>query len=184
MKQAEIATLLPGVFQRAIRPGTPLAALLAVMEAQHAPVEALLVELDGYFDPYRAPDLFVTLLAGWVDLDRLFAAPPEALDEANIRHLYAPGLGRLRELVAAAAYLSRWRGTAHGLVRFLETAVGVTGFAVEEHVPGEDGRPRPFHIRVHVPAGAARFRPLITRIVELEKPAYVTYELAVDTLAS
>ena len=112
MKQAEIATLLPGVFQRAIRPGTPLAALLAVMEAQHAPVEALLVELDGYFDPYRAPDLFVTLLAGWVDLDRLFAAPPEALDEANIRHLYGPGLGRLRELVAAAAYLSRWRGTA------------------------------------------------------------------------
>ena len=38
----------------------------------------------------------------------------------------------LRELIAAAAQLSQWRGTAQGLQRFLETATGIEGFELDE----------------------------------------------------
>ncbi|HVR84197.1 MAG TPA: hypothetical protein VMU54_07800, partial [Planctomycetota bacterium] len=87
------------------------------------------------------------------------------------------GLGRLRELVAGAAYLSQWRGTWRGLGRFLEIATGVSGFTVEESVAGTDGELIPFHIRIGVPRNARVHRTLIERIITLEKPAYVTFEL-------
>jgi hypothetical protein len=87
------------------------------------------------------------------------------------------GLGRLRELVAAAGEISRWRGTARGLRLFLQTATGVRDFVLDERVPGPDGRPRPFHLRVHAPASLLPHRALLERIIEREKPAYVTYEL-------
>jgi len=174
MKRNEIERLLPGVMQRTAATGTPLDALLRAMEALQAPDEEVLSRLETYFAPYEAPDEFVPMLARWVDLDRLLAETPDHPADA-----FAGGLGRLRELVAAAAYLSKWRGTARGLLRFLETATGLTGWEIDETVPGPDGRPRPFHIRVSAPPGAARYRALVERIVEMEKPAYVTYELAV-----
>jgi len=87
------------------------------------------------------------------------------------------GLGRLRELAAAGVQLSRWRGTARGLLLFLSTATGRKDFEVEERVAGPNGLPRPFHIRVSAPAELAAHRPMLERIIELEKPAYVTYEL-------
>ncbi len=210
MKQAEIIPLLPGVFQRAIRPGSPMTALLAVMESLHAPSEDVLTRLDAYFDPYRAPDAFVVFLAGWVDLDRLFTSEAyealdgesiqslddessrslddessrslddessRSLDDKSSRALFPGGLGYLRELVAAATYLARWRGTAKGLIAFLETVTGVQGFAIDEHVLDGNGRFRPFHIRINIPEAARTYHQLIERIVELEKPAYVTYEL-------
>ena len=93
---------------------------------------------------------------------------------------YPAGTGRLREVIAAAAYLSKWRGTAQGLLRFLETATGIDGFRIEEQVLDANGEHRPFHIRVRSPASAQAYRPLIERIVEMEKPAYVTYELQFD----
>ena len=173
MKRNEIERLLPGVFQRTAQRGTPLDALLHAMEALHAPDEDALAQLETYFAPYEAPDEFVPMLARWVDLDRLLAETPDHPADA-----FAGGLGRLRELVAAAAYLSKWRGTARGLLRFLETATGLEGWGIDEAVPGPDGRPRPFHIRVVAPSGAARYQALIEHIVQMEKPAYVTYELA------
>jgi hypothetical protein len=87
------------------------------------------------------------------------------------------GLGRLRELVAAAVDISRWRGTARGLLLFLTTATGRTDFEVDEAVPGPDGLPRPFHVRVRAPSEVEAHRLLLERIIEREKPAYVTYEL-------
>ena len=45
MKQREIEQLLPGVFQRTAVPGSPLDALLGVMEGMHAPSEAVLAQL-------------------------------------------------------------------------------------------------------------------------------------------
>jgi phage tail-like protein len=161
MKSAEILRLLPGVFQRTARAGSPLVALLAAMEALHAPSEAVLGELDALFDPRRAPERFVPFLARWVDLDLPVTT----------------GLGRLRELVAAGVELSRWRGTARGLLLFLSTATGRRDFVLDERVPGPDGRPRPFHIRVSAPAELEPHRLMLERIIELEKPAYVTYEL-------
>jgi phage tail-like protein len=177
MKRSEIEQLLPEVFQRAIVPGHPLAALLDTMEALHMPSESILGAIDRYFNPYQAPDAFVPFLASWLDLDRILARAPAQLDAESAQALLPSGLGRLRELTAEAAYLSKWRGTAQGIIRFLEVATGVRGFAIDEQVAGADGRPRPFHIVVSVPAEAQAYTSVVTRIVEQEKPAYVTYEL-------
>jgi phage tail-like protein len=172
MKREKIERLLPAVIHRTLRPESPLAAILDVMEALHAPSESALATLAECFDPYRAPPEFVPFLARWVDLDHLLeeggrtGEVPRAID-----------LGRLRELVAAAAGLSRWRGTLGGLRRFLETATGHRGFELDERVAAEDGQPRPFHVRILAPAAAQPQRALIAGIVEREKPAYVTYEI-------
>jgi phage tail-like protein len=172
MRQASIERLLPAVVQRTLLPGTPLAALLAVMEALQAPAEAVLDDVAATFDPYRAPDRFAPFLAGWVDLDRFVV-----FDAAGGSTLPS-GHGHLRNLVAAAAELSRWRGTGRGLLRLLEVATGVPGFTVEDRVSGPDGRIRPFHVRVTVPAGAVPYRRLVEHIVQSEKPAYLTAEIA------
>ena len=176
MKRNEIEHLLPGIFQRTAQDSTPLFALLEVMEALPAPDEAVLDQLDAFFDPYRTPDAFVPFLASWVDLERLLLEVPEEFN-ASASPSLPSGIGRLRELVAAATFLAQWRGTAKGLLRFLETATGVQGFVIEEQVLGSDGQPKPFHIRVRAPQEAAPYRVMIERIIESEKPAYVTYEL-------
>jgi phage tail-like protein len=181
VKKAQIKKLLPAVFQSAVRPGTPLFAILDVLETMHAPVESALDRLDVTFDAHRAPDAFVPYLASWVDLEVLL----------DVRHRQglasnpslSTGLGRLRELTAAAMTLSQWRGTRKGLQLFLETATGVTGFEVDEKVV-VDGKPRPFHLRITAPEELAEHRILIERIVELEKPAYVTYELRFGSIQS
>lgn len=179
MKKAQIKRLLPAVFQTAVRPGNPLFAILDVMEAMHAPVESALDHLDVTFDPHRAPDAFVPYLASWVDLEVLLDVPrAQGLTSAPS---LSTGLGRLRELTAAAMTLSQWRGTRKGLCLFLETATGATGFEVEEQVLDSGGRARPFHLRITAPQELAEHRILIERIVELEKPAYVTYELRFES---
>ena len=177
MKQAEIASLLPGVFQRTAQPKSVLAALLAIMEALHTPSEAVLRDLDGFFDPYRTADHFVAFLSGWVDLERLLVESPEERALTAVSPL-PTGLGRLRELIAAAAYLAQWRGTRKGLQRFLETAIGIAGFEIHENVT-EGGLPQPFHIVVRAPPGSAPYRVTIEKIIEQEKPAYVTYDLVI-----
>jgi hypothetical protein len=116
------------------------------------------------------------MLARWLDLDRLFERRPTG-EDLPLRQLMPAGLGRLRELIAMAAELSKWRGTKRGLLLFLQTATGLQGFEVDEKVPGDDGLPRPFHLRVKVPPGGLELKGLIERIVSSEKPAYVTYEL-------
>ena len=177
MKQSEIKQLLPEILQRTVRSGGPLHALLAVMEDLHAPSEATLDELETYVDPYRTPDRFVPYLARWVDLDRLL---PESTEDTDGPPHFPSGLGRLRELVAVAAFLSKWRGTRRGLLAFLETATGIDGFQIREQAPGTHEEHRPYHLDIQVPPDAAAYRELIEQIVEMEKPAYVTYELQFD----
>ena len=178
MKQSEISQLLPAILQRTLREGNPLTALLGVMEALHVPSEAVLDRLDAMFNPRRTTDAFVPFLAYWVDLDRLFEEEPSGKWQVGFsRHPMTSGLGRLRELVATAAYLSQWRGTKKGLLLFLQTATGLENFEIEEQVADSDGHPRPFHIKVSAPAESAPHEHLIERIIQLEKPAYVTYEL-------
>ena len=184
MKQAEIQQLLPEIFQRAVHPGNPLYAVLAVMELLQAPSESILQNLESFFDPRRCPDRFVPYLASWVDLDRLLSTAPvsaSARPTPAVPATFPTGVGRLRELVAAAPYLSRWRGTARGLMTFLEIGTGLKGFVVEEQPLGPDGFPRPFHLRIQAPAMDAATRSLVSSIIELEKPAYVTYELVFAT---
>src|SRR5262245_21705352 len=124
MKRSEIEQLLPQIFQRTVMPGATLFDLLELMQNLHQDAEDLLVSLDNTSNPRRAPDDFVPYLAGWVDLDRLFErASTKAIAGLPARAL-STGLGRLRELTANAAGLSKWRGTASGLLRFLEIATG------------------------------------------------------------
>jgi phage tail-like protein len=173
MRPAEITRLLPELFQRTSQPGSPLAALIEVMAGLHDPSEDALAHLDKYFDAYRTPERFVPFLARWVDLEWLLVAPDAGIESPT----YAPGSGQLRELIAAAVLLSRWRGTARGLQQFLETATGVVGFEIHEQVPDTTGRPRPFHIQVIAPAAAAAYQPLIEHMIAVQKPAYATAEL-------
>jgi len=175
VKKGQIKRLLPSVFQRAVQRGNPLYAILDVMETMHAPSESALDHLDVTFNPNRAPDGFVPYLASWVDLEVLLDVPHS--EGPSSTPSLSTGLGRLRELVVGAATLSHWRGTHKGLCRFLETATGAAGFKVDEQVRGKDGKVKPFHLRVTAPKGLVQHRKLIERIIELEKPAYVTYEL-------
>jgi phage tail-like protein len=171
MQRADLEALLPAVVRRTAVAGSPLDALLEVMAEMHAPVEAVLDDLGDTFDPYRCPDRFVPFLAHWLDLSRYLTGTvdPDGLPS---------GLGHLRSLVASAAGLAKRSGTVGGLVRFLEIATGVAGFAVDEEVVDAGGEVRPFVARLHLPDAARGQVDLINRIVDAEKPAYLVVELA------
>lgn len=148
------------------------------MEELQAPSEDRLQRLDSYFDPRRTRDDFVPYLAYWADLTRLFEETLNVKEEVAFSgSALASGTGRLRELIASAAYLSQWRGTKKGLLGFLQTATGIMDFKIQENVD-LTGKPRPFHLSVFAPAVSDPYKVLIERIIELEKPAYVTYELS------
>src|SRR4030095_16733311 len=172
MQQAEIKQLLPAVFQRTVREGNPLTALLGLMEVLHAPSEAALERLDATFNQRRTKAEFGTFLAYLLDLDRLFEDEPSGKWQVMFsRHPMTSGLGCLRELIASAAYLSQWRGTRKGLLQFLQTATGFEDFVIDEQVLDANGQLRPFHIKVRAPADSVVHEQLIQRIIELEKPA-------------
>ena len=179
MKPAEILQLLPGIFQRTVSPETPdspLLGVLAAMEELHAPAEVMISELDTLFDPNRTPDRFVTMLARWTDLaDVLARSVRTDRAGADTEEPVSTGTGRLRQLVGSAGYLSKWRGTRLGLIRFLEIVTGTTGFEIDDI--SQEGVPTPFHIRVRVPGALRSHRMLIERIIDLERPAYVTFHV-------
>jgi phage tail-like protein len=178
MKRAEIERLLPSVIQRTVQPQSPLAAVLDIMESLHLPSETALARLDAVFDPRRTTEDVVPFLARWVDLDWLFHETRSAGTITRSRPTISTGVGRLRELVSSAAYLSRWRGTAKGLRHFLQRATGEENFEIKENVD-RDGLPKLFHLVVVAPVSMRPHQALIERIVESEKPAYVTYELVI-----
>ena len=90
-------------------------------------------------------------LARWVDLDWLFHETRTTGTITRSRPAISTGIGRLRELVSSAAYLSRWRGTAKGLHHFLQRATGEENFEIKENVD-RDSSPKLFHLVVVTPA--------------------------------
>jgi hypothetical protein len=60
------------------------------------------------------------------------------------------------------------------LTAFLEAATGMTGFKVDDAVPGDGGAIKPFHLRITAPAALAPYQKQLDAIVLREKPAYVT----------
>jgi phage tail-like protein len=174
MQRAAIERLLPGVFQRAVSPGSPLSAVLDAMQALHEPDELILSRVSEVFNARRTDERYLTMLAHWLNLSRIF--PPRQTGEEPQRLPVPPGC--MRELIANAARLSQQRGTTKGLQDFLEIATGLSPFRVEERVRAEDGAIVPYHVRLLAPQAARSFQELIGRIVEQEKPAYVTWELA------
>lgn len=158
MRAREIELLLPEVLRRTVVPGSPMAALVAVMAELQQPAEATLSGLAGIFDPLRTPERFVPMLAAWVDMARLDRTSAGRLE-----------LDRLRLLVARTAELGHSRGTAAGLCRLIELATGVT---TQVEAAGQ------FAARLLVPAEAAARLDLIREIAEQEKPAHLLLEVA------
>lgn len=173
MTPADVARLLPHVYRAGLVPGSPLLALCSLMARYATPVEEGLVQLDRTFAPYLAPEAFVPYLARWVDMEQALTTKLRGPD-GELETL-SSGHGRLRELVAQAAELSRLRGTGEGMRRILEIATGCRGFAIVET---ED---RPFHFHIEAPPEAERHRLLVDHVAALEKPAYVTYSVSYET---
>jgi phage tail-like protein len=176
MKSNEIAHLLPGIFQQTLKPGNPLTALLEAMDGLSAVPEETLEHLELFFNPYRTPDRFVPFLADWVDLEWLLVQSPSERIQTGVAPLPS-GLGRLRELIAISTRLAQMRGTVRGLIQFLETATGIPGFYIEENASCKDGKPRLFHLCIRAPQASQPYQVMIERIVEFEKPVYMTYEI-------
>jgi predicted flap endonuclease-1-like 5' DNA nuclease len=180
-KADEIARLLPTVLRRTRGASDPdvLDALLSAMALLQRKPEAILEALDSYFDPERAPLALLVFMAYWVDLEALIAprfAPGLAwVERPDFETLLAQGFptgpGPLRALIVQAVPLLKQRGTIQGLERFLETATGMAGFAVTE------SQDRPFHVTVAYPAEAEPYKDFVRRLIEYQKPAYVTYYL-------
>jgi len=178
MKKEEAKQLLPAVFQRTAHGDNILNCLLDVMERLHAPSEKILGNLDLIFDPRRTFAEFVPFLASWVDLSRLFEeTPDDKWRQSDVRQTTIVEIGRLRELVANAAYLSKWRGTKKGLLLFLQITTGADDFEIEEKVLDENNQIRSFHINIKAPAELIEQKDLIERVIEFEKPVHITYEL-------
>jgi phage tail-like protein len=162
VSRGQLEQLLPGVFRRALPPGSALGALLDVVAGLVDPVELTLSDLDSYFDPWRCPDRFLPLLAAWLDLPLPITTGP----------------GRLRALLHAAARLHQLRGTKNALVTFLEVATGVDGFRVDEEVRDESGKVKPFFALIQAPESTRPHSAMLRRIIESERPAHVRCELA------
>jgi phage tail-like protein len=177
MKQAKIERLLPQVYQNTLKDNPLLRAILIIMESHHEPVEKVLEIFDSYICPSRAPDHFIPFLAKWVDLDRFFQNSEKFNTTDEKSEPLPTGQGWLRELIAAASHLSQWRGTAYGLRCFLEIAIGIKGFEIDENVSDENGKIRTFFFKVTASESTRIYQSLIRKIIEQEKPAYVSYEL-------
>jgi phage tail-like protein len=172
MKSDDIGALLPAVFRSTLQGNNPATALLQLMEWLHQPSEDVLAGLDSYFDPRRTPDRFVPYLACLLDLDRFLPR------EAGVRTVAGSApvpVTQLREWIAGAVQIGRLRGTAKGLRMLLEVATGITGFEIQ-HEPRAGENARAFHLRVRAPASAKALQALIERIVDREKPAYMTFD--------
>jgi len=100
MKPSEIARLLPGVFQRTIHPGSPLLALLEVMELLQAPAEEILENLDGFFDP--TPMFFAA--QSWQTLVNNPSGPSVTILDEVVRLMWTDNEGK--------DYFIWWRAAA------------------------------------------------------------------------
>lgn len=160
-RREQIEQLLPSVIRRTIAPGTPLAALTALMAELFDPAARAAGTLDTCFDPWRCPERFLSLLAAWMDLPLPVTT----------------GSWRLRQLIAAAVGLHQVRGTRRALLALLEAATGVQGFEIDEDVRDATGRVRPFVVAVRAPAEVRAHAAMIERLIESERPAQVRCEL-------
>ncbi len=159
MKPEQILRLFPEVVRRTAYEGSVLSDLVLVMSEMHAPVEEVLADFGMFIDPYRCPSKFVPMIARWVGLGWLLADGHDqgsSIDERG-----------LRDLVVHAADLAKDRGTRPGLERMLELATNTKGIRVTNSA-------EPFAIEVRCPESTRHMTGAVTRIVQHEKPAFVT----------
>lgn len=159
---------LPGLYQE-----DELAQrFLSAFDVAMAPIFCTLDNLNAYFDPYLAPADFLSWLGGWVGL---------RLDEN-----WTPE--KQRALVAGAAGLFRWRGTARALAAHLALYLGTvpeireTGGVEWSAIPGSampTGDCR-LEVVVRVPDPGAVDLARIHAIIVAAKPAHVPHTLRVE----
>jgi phage tail-like protein len=145
---------------------------MSAFDVAMAPIFCTLDNLDAYFDPYLAPADFLTWLGTWVGL---------RLDENWSDD-------KQRALVAGAAGLFRWRGTARALAAHLTLYLGTvpeireTGSVTWSALPGTampTGETR-LEIVVRVPDPSAVDLARIHAIIVGAKPAHVPHTLRVE----
>ena len=143
---------LPSIFQE----NEFLGRYLRIFETIWEPLEWRQNHINLYFDPRTCPPSFLPWLAGWLDM----AVNP-----------YWPE-SRVRRLIAEAADLYRWRGTAYGLKRLIEVVTGLTP-TITEH----PAQPFVFHVSLVIPPGSEIDAILIDDLVRTHKPAHAGYIL-------
>ena len=146
--------------------------LLAALDDVMAPILSTLDNLECYLDPWLAPADFVEWLAGWVGL---------ALDENW-------PLERQRALVASAAELYRWRGTAKGLAYYvalyagssptIEESGGIT-WSSQPGSPVPGSRRPAVRVRVRLRDPSPERTARVEAIVAAARPADVAFEVEV-----
>lgn len=146
---------LPSIFQE----NEFLGRYLRIFETIWEPLEWRQNHINLYFDPRTCPPSFLPWLASWLDM----AINP-----------YWPE-GRIRRLIAEAADLYRWRGTAYGLKRLIEVVTGLTPAITEE-----PSQPFVFRISLAIPPGSDVDARLIDNLVRTHKPAHAGYILDIQ----
>jgi phage tail-like protein len=146
---------LPSIFQE----NEFLGRYLRIFETIWEPLEWRQNHINLYFDPRTCPPSFLPWLAGWLDM----AVNP-----------YWPE-ARIRRLIAEAADLYRWRGTAYGLKRLIEVVTGLTPTITED-----PSQPFVFRISLAIPPGSDVDARLIDDLVRTHKPAHAGYILDIQ----
>lgn len=165
--------------------------LLLAFEMILKPIEHMIDQIDGYFNPWVAPEAMLPWLASWVAM----VIDPELPRE------------RQRELIARAAELYRARGTRLGLREYLRIYTGAEPTIIEPGDPGSDSpplAPNCFHVILEVPETAPQEERLLDpakqaearerrrqalearlrRLIEAEKPAHTRYYLTLALVPS
>jgi phage tail-like protein len=145
---------LPDIF----RDDEFLGRFLLIFESVWEPLEQRQDHLHRYFDPKTAPSSFLPWLASWMDLPRM-ANWPEPV---------------VRNLIAEATELNRWRGSRYGLSRLLEAATGGV-VSIRE----DPSRPYVFEIRIESRAESELSDENIRQLIQRYKPAHAGFVLEV-----
>lgn len=162
---------------------------LMLFESFLAPISQQIRQVPYYFDPTVTPVDMLPWLASWLDLT-LDPEWPEA---------------QRRALLKAARRLYQKRGTAQGLLEYLEIYTGGQVQIIEHRADnfvvgsrsglgdsialGRDNRPHTFTVVVRLPAAIlgdsaneGYWRQRISAIVDREKPVHTTYTLRIEPL--
>lgn len=162
---------------------------LAIFERSFEPSVQMLQTLWAYLDPLTAPEALLPFLAQWVGWK----------NEATW------SVAQQRSLIRRAMEIYRWRGTRRGLQLYLHLYTGLPlsdptrpsqqqpiqiysafrrGFVLGETDLGPTaalGGGQPFHFAVKLCPRVGQFldEGLVRTIIEQEKPAVCTYDLAI-----
>ena len=162
---------------------------LMLFESFWAPVSQQIRQVPYYFDPSVTPEEMLPWLASWLDL----YLDPEWPEPQR------------RALLKSARRLYQKRGTAKGLLEYLEIYTGgevqiiehrADNFVVRRRADlgnsialGRDNRPHTFTVIVRLPAALlgdgsqqSYWRQRVSAIINREKPVHTTYTLQIEAI--